>query len=234
MRIEILHQHRLPRVQRRLQFGVAIELNGEILQRRIFERRHHDRLFVARSRKHHGTMRHAKGTRGAADEEVKELRDREVAGDFVQNIHQRAPTVRILLRAHQRLLGAGQRAAGGTQHRPRPELHLHPRQQLFRAIRLADEIRGPQPQGAHRGLFRRLRRQHQHRDVTPALLTLDAFEQLTPVGIRHEDVEQQEVRRTKLQLFQTGHPTVGRDDLVSVFLQQPGHRFKNRHVIVGD
>ena len=232
--VEIFHQHRLSGLERRLQFGIAIELDAEMLQPRVFERRHHDGLRVARPRQHHGTVRHAQRARRAAHEQVEEFGDREVPGYFVQNVHELATAVGILLRAHERFLRAREGKPRGAQHGPRTQLGLNARQQLFRAIRLANEICRAQPQRPYRRVLGRLRGQHEHRQIAPALFALDPLEQLTSIGIRHEDVEEQQIGRALLELFKTGHPAVGGNDLVSIFLQQPGDGFEDGDVIVRD
>ena len=166
-------------------------------------------------------MRNTQRARGATHQQVIQLRHRQIAGHLMENINQRATTIRLGLYALQRFFRAHQRLTGAAQHGARAQLRLHSCEQFFGPERFADEIRRAQSKRAHRSFLGRQGRQHQHRQITPALFTFDFFEQLTPISIGHQNIHQQQVGRAGLQLLHGRHTTRRARNFVPILAQQP-------------
>ena len=142
-------------------------------------------------------------------------------GDLLEDVHDRAAALRLLLSPGELLGGA--------------HVRLDSRQQLARPERLGDEVRGAQAQRPDGRPFDVLDRgDHQHRQVAEPLVGLDLLEQLQAVDLRHHDVQEQQVRALLLELAEQSFPA-GRDHhLVPLVLQDPAEGADQRLVVVGE
>ena len=72
-----------------------------------------------------------------------------------------------------------------------------PRLQQHRLERLAEIVLGAELDAAHDAVELVQRRDHEHRDVAPGGIGLEALEHRVAVEVRHHDVEEHEVHRRR-------------------------------------
>src|SRR6185436_16826800 len=99
---------------------------------------------------------------------------------------------------------------------------------------LRDEVAGAEPQGAHRGLLGRHRRDHENRKVLEPIVPFETAQQLEAIHLRHHDVEQDQVERLGFEPLQQMLAARHRGDVVTVFLEDPPQGAGEGGIIVGD
>src|SRR5689334_4276708 len=194
-RMNVLYEHRLPSFERRADLGVAIEVQLEILDERVLERRRHHADSVARTGENDRAPREIQRAGHSPRQHVIDLIRREISRDLAKDVDELASAFRFRSCARELFFGRAQRLVGGSKNGAHSELRLNAREQLADAKWFSNEVRCPETECLYRRLFRRQRRDHEHGHVTPSDVVLDALEELEAIHIREHDVEEQQVRR---------------------------------------
>ncbi len=215
----IAHEDDVARRESALDLGIPLQVDREIAQHRILERRDDRSGVFLGAGDDDRAARDVEAPGDAPDEDLIDLLGFERRGHLLQDVHH--------LRARAGL------GACLVELPPHPEVRLDPGEQLANPERLGNEVGGTEAERADRGLLGWHRGDHQHRQVLEARIGLDALEQLEAVHSRHHDVEQQEVERLRLQMLEQVLAAGDREHLVAVLLEDPGERAGQRLVVVG-
>ena len=114
------------------------------------------------------------------------------------------------------------------------DMELHPGNQ-FRAVeRLGDVIDGTRIQRGHHEVLVRNRREEKDRDVTRCRIVPELAAEIETRDLRHQHIQQDDVRVGGLQRCQRLLPACGGHHLVAVFLQQRAHHLQGPGLVIDD
>ena len=203
----ITHQHHLPGGERMPDLGIPPEIDRQVVEHRVLECRHYGPGLVLGARDDDRATRDVESVGHPPDQDLVDLLRLQRGGHFLHDVHH---------------LGAGAGLGPGlVELAPDPEVRLHPGEQLAHPERFGDEVSGTETEGANRGLFRRHRRDHEHRQVLEARVGFHPLEQLQSVDLGHHDVQQEQVEGLRLQVLEQQLATRHGHDLVAVLLENP-------------